>query len=131
MVDSPVKDGLIRNMLSFLEDLVGISRNGEQDLVALHHDVVSGAFNECRGDSGVDGISAELPRGSFGETVAVVVLFGIVGICQLVDVVPEWVLTAGNRVPPTLDALAIQIKVFFVVLQLEGQIVTQHRLLFV
>ena len=54
------------------------------------------------------------------------VLLGIVGVGQLVDVVPERILAAGNRVPPALKALAVESQVLLVVLQLEGQVVTQH-----
>jgi hypothetical protein len=76
-------------------------------------------------------VSAELPRSNFSEEIAIVVLLGNVGVGQLIDVVPEWVLTAGNRVPPALQALLVLLEIFGVILELEGQVIAEKGLLLV
>ncbi|SCJ83467.1 Uncharacterised protein [uncultured Flavonifractor sp.] len=80
---------------------------------------------------GVDGVAGQSPGGGLNEGIAVVISLGLAGVGQLIDVVPQGVLTVLDGVPPVIEAFTVLVQQDRVVFHLEQQVIGQHGHLFV
>jgi hypothetical protein len=131
--DCSVKWSISRDSIGFLFSLVDWTTwvNSNYRICALKYNIISRSFNKCYAFSSWNRMPTKLPRWDLQYVIAKMIFNFFVWVGKLINVIPQWIFTPRNWLPPSLQSFLVFGSILLIFFQLKNQIIGQHCLLLV
>ncbi len=118
-------------MLPLSQNFKRIYRKGLHSILTFHHHIIPWPFNKSTALHSVNRMPTQMPRCNIDKRIAIIILFRLFRVCELIDVIPEGIFASRYRMPPIFQSWSILHQIFLIVLKLKSKIEGQKSLLLI